>query len=394
MLKEIKFETKITFSDIPRQWISKFELYYPDLPGFPIIYVHFIKDGVRVYGYPASLNVTSMNGQTCDVEFLFQSNENLDNNQQLKDKVTSELKERIGLSQKISIADIISSCKGNQEYEKFFKELWKYVKILTGEYIPFGRFFEETYSIVRFVSAWNPKTGRQSEMRMLYNFLSQFGEKIPITNDWSFQEFYLLPTYEELKNETLDDFAEFKKLFLIMKIVWNEYFTKSNTLKGTTIMSMEKAWPMNKDVFIKKVSQKMFDDGKISKDEQNMLEKLVDMFNRHPRRTTFFIWSIMTIKSHDYTLWDKDYFTKFYTKVAKGTGISPKVTACFLQQGFGKDEFIPVDTWVKSFQNEALGIKRIDEFFKNFDKMGKLERIIWIASQANKTNMRHLFDTL
>ena len=103
MLKEIKFETKITFSDIPRQWISKFELYYPDLPGFPIIYVHFIKDGVKVYGYPASLNVTSMNGQTCDVEFLFQSNENLDNNQQLKDKVISELKERIGLSQKISI---------------------------------------------------------------------------------------------------------------------------------------------------------------------------------------------------------------------------------------------------------------------------------------------------
>ncbi|KHO50450.1 MAG: hypothetical protein QT05_C0051G0037 [archaeon GW2011_AR13] len=40
MLGPLRYETKI--KDVPLQWMFRFELYYPDLPQFPITYVHKI----------------------------------------------------------------------------------------------------------------------------------------------------------------------------------------------------------------------------------------------------------------------------------------------------------------------------------------------------------------
>ena len=69
------------------------------------------------------------------------------------------------------------------------------------------------------------------------------------------------------------------------------------------------------------------------------LEKLVDSFNRHSYRASFFLWSIFTIFDHEYESWDKGLFIDFYKR--NGKGISPKVVGCFLQQGFSKEEIIP-----------------------------------------------------
>ena len=44
----LKHETIIEICDLPLQWIPKIELYYPDLPQFPIMYVHFLINDERI----------------------------------------------------------------------------------------------------------------------------------------------------------------------------------------------------------------------------------------------------------------------------------------------------------------------------------------------------------
>ena len=395
MLERLDFETTIHLEDIPIQWVSKIELYYPDLPGFPIVYVNLnSEDGKRIYGFAASISYRFVDEKYCNADLLFVSNVDLDSAYTIKNAVVSELKERFGINRKFCKKEVIEACKGNPQYEEFFTALWEHVSKVIGDSVPYGRFYEEIYSIVRFVSAWQPKTGRQSEMRMLYNFLSYFGEKIVVSGKWKFVEFYLLPSYDDLLKKDFVEFPRFYTLFTAMEKVWKEYFTMSIDLNDIEIKFMKKAWPQNKDEFISEVSRPLLDKKVINSDEQFSIEGLVDAFNRHPWRAAFFVWSIMTIWSKDYRKWEKKNFTNLVLSKKTGVGISEKVVGCFLQQGFGKEEIIPVDTWVQSFYEGALGIEDKAAFFNDFDKMGKLERLIWLSSQGRKTNIGGFYDIL
>lgn len=102
----------------------------------------------------------------------------------------------------------------------------------------------------------------------------------------------------------------------------------------------------------------------------------------------------MNIENKDYRTWSKNFFNTFYNKGSKFKGYSEKVIACFLQQGFENEEIIPIDTWIKTFYEYPLGISNMSDFFDSFDMLGKLERVIWLASPSNKTNMKNFFDML
>lgn len=393
-LEPIQYESKIKFENIPLQWISRFETFYPDLPQYPITYINLKEGEKRVYGFIVSFSFNVKSEKTCDVEVLITTNKNLDKDEELKKIVAKEVAGRIGLSDKIDLNEILKCCNGNKEYESFFKELWKYISQIFGEEIPYGKFYEEIYSMVRFVSAWQPKTGRQSEMRMLYNFMSIFGEKVEIKGKWNFLEFFLLPTYADVKNKDFDLFPQFKILHESMEKIWKLYFKQKYDLEDMTVHFMKSSWPQDKDTFIKKITYPLYKNKKISADEKQAIDRLVDAFNRHSWRAAFFIWSIMSIQDKDYYNWNKDFFVKFYLEKHLGVGISPKVIACFLQQGFKNEEVIPVDTWIDAFYNLALGIETKEEFFNAFSKMGKLERAIWLSSQAKKTNIKTFFDLM
>ena len=60
-----------------------------------------------------------------------------------------------------------------------------------------------------------------------------------------------------------------------------------------------------------------------------------------------------------------------------------------MQQGFANEEIIPIDTWIETFYQFPLGINSRSDFYDDFNMLGKLERVIWLASQSNKTNMRN-----
>jgi len=390
MLEPIKYETNIEIKDIPLQWIPRFELYYPDLPQFPITYIHFNYKGEKIYGFVSAVSF-DINGKNCNIKVLFLSNKRIDN--KLKPIVKKEIEERFGSADKVGLKDIKACCNGNKDYENFFSELWKYISKTYGEYIPYGKFYEEIYSMVRFVSAWQPKTGRQSEMRMLYNFLSIFGQPIKVEGKWDYLEFFLIPTYEEVKNKKFSEFSNFGSLYESMEKIWKHYFTKTEELEDMNIHFMEKSWPISKEKFMTNITYPLLKKKIITLEDKHNIDRLVDAFNRHGWRAAFFIWSVMSIQDKDYNKWDKDFFIKFYS-TKTGVGISPKVIACFLQQGFKNEEVIPIDIWVESFYQLALGINTKEEFFKSFSKMGKLERAIWLSSQANKTNIKTFFDLM
>lgn len=397
-MEKIKFKSVITIEGLPIKWLPRLEFFYPDLPGFPIMYVHTKTDNVRIYGFPVAIDsVNYTDDLTCSVNMLFLSNKDLEANLATKEIVKKELNHRIGLSDPITKEDIIESCKEDR-FKPFLSDLWDIASNLYGHKLPYGKFYEEIYSIVRFVSAFQPKTGRQSEMRMLYNFLSIFGESIEISSStlsqWSFLEFYILPTYEDYIKDNIEEFTQFEKLNAAIQKLWEIEFNQVVTIGDDNFKSLRRAWPKNKDEFMNEKTIPLVNSGALTTEDRHQIDRLVDAFNRHPWRANFFMWSLCTARENNYQDWDKDFFIKFYTNACNIKGCSEKVVACFLQQGFLKQEVIPLDIWINTFYEYALGIPTKECFFELFDNLGKIERLIWLTSQANKTNMRDYMELL
>ncbi len=388
---KLQYQGNITISNLPIQWIPKIEIYYPDLPQFPIMYIHTYHQNKRLIVCPVSVNF-EIHNKICTAIFSVLSN--LEITHEIYETIKKEIEDRIGYSKQISKETIISCCNGNSEYEHLMSDLWTYIEMSFSSTIPFGRFYEEIYSIVRFVSAWQPKTGRQSEMRMLYNFMSAFGEEVEFPDQWNHLEYYVIPNYEDAINISYSDFPKFEKLYIAMQKVYLNSFTNEFTIENVTFKVMPKAWKQNKDDFINNVSQPLYLKGIITIEDKFYIEMLVDAFNRHAWRAAYFISSYMNITNTDYRNWSKSFFKTLYDNGNKLKGYSEKVMACFLQQGFGKEEIIPVDTWIETFYRFPLGIADRAIFYNSFSGLGKMERVIWLASQSNKTNMKNFFDIL
>ena len=248
-------EIEIIVNHIPLPWIPKIELYYPDLPQFPMIYINTYVNKQRIIACPVAVSY-QIKDDSCNAIFTVLTN--VESNELNNEIIKSELSERIGYSKRISKTDVIDCCNGNNQYMSLFTELWNYIQASYGEYIPYGKFYEEIYSIVRFVAAWQPKTGRQSEMRMLYNFMSAFGEKVEMPKKWSHLEFYAIPNLHDISNNYFSDFPKFSTLESAMRKLYDQYFLKTVTINGIDFKVMERAWKQNKDSFITDVTEPIF----------------------------------------------------------------------------------------------------------------------------------------
>ena len=66
---EAKQIVQIKVSGIPVQWIPKIEIYYPDLPQFPIMYIHTqLNNQERLFAFPISVSF-DIKDSYCDAEF-------------------------------------------------------------------------------------------------------------------------------------------------------------------------------------------------------------------------------------------------------------------------------------------------------------------------------------
>lgn len=398
MTESVKYHSFIKISRFPIAWIPLIQLFDPYLPQFPIFYIHKIIKGNRIYGFPVFFDVLNMRRENCDLRFFFLSNKNIDRSSDIKKNIGIELAERIGLINKITLRDLISSCKGDKNLERMISELWnKNIKKAYGNCLPFGRLYEELFSIIRFTAAFNPSSGRKSEMQMVYDFISNYGERISVNPPWGHLEFFLLPTYENLLDGKLDEFPRFKKLYAVMMKFFKNFYTEELELGKIKIKLLPSGTFLttsNGDQFRAK-TENLRENGKITSQEKQIMDFLLDAFNRYPPRVRIFITFICNIsQKNDYRHWGKDALKKLYFGDYKGKGMSPKVLSCFLQQGFGNPEFVPIDNWIEAFYRLVFNIGSKEEFLNKFSKIGRLERLFWILSQARKTNSQLVFDQL
>lgn len=125
ILFKLNHETIITICNLPLQWIPKIELYYPDLPQFPIMYVHFLLNDKRIIACPVSVSYKIHNNY-CDADFIVLINETPTT--ELIQSLTNEISNRIGFSNQITQQTVIDCCKGNKAYIGIFTDLWKYIE--------------------------------------------------------------------------------------------------------------------------------------------------------------------------------------------------------------------------------------------------------------------------
>ena len=83
MLEPIKFETEIKIEKFPLEWVPKIELYYPDLPQYPITYINILHKSRRVYGFISSISC-EIQADSCLLKCIFLSNFNIDKDDELK----------------------------------------------------------------------------------------------------------------------------------------------------------------------------------------------------------------------------------------------------------------------------------------------------------------------
>jgi hypothetical protein len=126
-----------------------------------------------------------------------------------------------------------------------------------------------------------------------------------------------------------------------------------------------------------------------------------------PSRLYGYIWNIMTAVTVDYrkVFVSRDDFREFYREHRLEKGSSAKVIACFLQQAFGM-EALPIDTWVKTFIYFPLGMRpkdigkteprksEINKLYSSYNRLDKLEKLVWFSSMGNKTNKSEFLDIL
>ena len=425
---ELNFKHKIIIEDVPLQWMTRLELFTPDLEQFPLMYIHKLinkedyltvignynpLNKQRIFGFVLSANWSEIKqNKLCDVEISFLCNIpqnfciNYDN------LIKNEISNRIGFADKVSRDDLAIICENSPQVLSLLQKIWDdKINVVYGDYIPHGRLFEEVYGIVRFSASGNaPKLGKISEFRMLYWYMKDIGEKVTFgqnLNQFNFLEFYLLPTYEELLNTNFVFFDNFNEYFTATNSFWNsEYIStfqiNTNTFNfAPTNTKTNKYLPISANDFESKFPNIL------TPNEYDKISNLRQIFNRMPGRLYGYIWNIMTPTTVDFynAFAQRDLFKEFYRDYSSKKGLSTKVIACFLQQAFGLEAF-PIDTWVKTFIYYPLGMNTLDNgkgevsrdtqnnLYSNFNRLDKLEKLIWASSMGNKTNKTEFVDIL
>ena len=420
---ELNHKHEILIEDLPLQWLTRIELFTPDLEQFPLMYVHTLADRVdaneavglynpegkqRIFGFVISANWTSVkpNGLH-DVELTFLCNIEQGYSIVYDALIKAEVEHRVGAANKVSFADLSEICRSAPEVLSVLQSLWRdRIDVVYGDYLPHGRLFEEMYGIVRFSASGNaPKLGKTSEYRMLYWYLKELGEPVAFAGNaeqYDFFEFWLLPTYEEHVVENHIFFRNFLAFYKSTKKLWEKEYDGVFTVGGNNFRFAKKRASLpSKLTNFEKRYKKAF-----PSDFDN-LNKLCQIFNRMPGRLYGYIWNIMTPVTSDYydVFGLRDNFKEFYRDYGGKKGSSSKVIACFLQQSFGLEAF-PIDTWVKTFICFVLGFSVKDsgsgnlpkhfqnDLYDRFHYLDKLEKLVWACSMANKTNKSEFTDVL
>ena len=178
----LDFIHSITINNLPLQWMTRIELFSPDLEQFPLMYIHKLanqqdveiignynlNNKQRIFGFvlTTAWNMPNTHNGLCDVEINFICNIPQNHHSIYDNLIKEEIEHRIGIADKVSREDLPIITNNSPKSLALLQKIWDdKISAVYGDYIPHGRIFDEVYGIIRFSASGNaPKLGKISEI--------------------------------------------------------------------------------------------------------------------------------------------------------------------------------------------------------------------------------------
>jgi len=399
--ESLAYRFNFTVEDLPSRWLPLIHLYDPDLPLFPIFYFHAISQDFingnrpsetqRIYGYVEKINF--LGGDMADISIVSNKNLELELNANYRGLAISEVRERIGLNNPVTRADVANGFREPFIYaNNVLTELWeRVISRAYGNRLPFGKLWDEVFGLARFVASYR-SGGRKGELIQTHYFIKKFGERIQSAGEIPQLDYYLVPTYNELSDpdNPLTIFPNFRDLVDIARR-FQENYCQDLQVGDLTFPRFINPFPgqLNKNGILN-----ILNSIHIPLNLRPLATEVFNAFNKGPQRTVIFFLTLNNIRTGS-LLPDQisnEQLGSLYEELG-GSYQSAKVIHIYLQQCHGNESAMPFDIWMETIFMWPLKIYSIEGIdselsfiFRNSNNLGKVERLLWVAAQARKVH--------
>lgn len=396
----------IRITEYPLEWLTFLYLYDADIPLFPLQYFHVISPDLpkdhrpeycdRAFGYIERTNF-STNG--LDVVIVCNKDLNDPRNATYRIAVIDEIRGRLGVSNPVTYADVTAPFQPyTHPANLVLRQMWQRVVTgVLGNALPFGRIFDHVFGLGRCVASFYSPGGRKAEWIETHYYCCQFGEKIQTAPNFLKVDFYLLPTYQELINQTscLQVFPKYQSLLAAANDFHQSYCTVNPILGGLQFSKFTNPFSgtLNTQKIIRAINQ-------LNQPSIDPLTQCFNAFDKGPLRTVMFLQMLndLVSKRLNPAQLTSNQFGIIYDRL-KGFYQTPKVISFYAQQCFGNTSAIPFDTWIKTFMKWPMAIYptrrvKVQIILANSTNLGKVERLLWVTAQARKIHSSLCNDAL
>ncbi len=410
--ESLAYRYSFNIPNFPERWLPLIHFYDPDLPLFPIYYFHVLPEGLsenhrprdseRAFGYIERMNISENNA----AEVTIISNKDLSNrdNDRYLTPVTNEVKERFGVRDPVTADNIQNVFSAPLDRSnRVLSEIWeRVVSNAYGNLLPFGRLWDGTLGMARFVASWYSQSGRKGELIQTHYFASRFGVRIQSSGQVPQLDFFLLPTIKELTNSNnpLVSFPEYSKLVRIAREFQQNYCSTIN-IDGITLSKFRNPF---RGKFNTSGIMSILRDACIPQDCRELAIECFNAFGKGPQRTIIFLMLLDDLRQNRLnpsTLTSPQCGSIYDGLRGASTYQSPKAIQIYAQQSFGNPSAMPIDTWIATFLKWPLNVWPIERIPNKYNfvfslarNLGKVERLLWVTAQARKVHSSACNDAL
>jgi hypothetical protein len=398
----LSYQHSLVINDVPDRWLPLIHVYDPDLPLFPIYYFHAVRADLthnerplaadRVFGYVERVIPRDQAG--IEVRVVVNKNLSIPTNTTFLALVENEVRSRFGVTDPVRLNDVTNAFQPPLEHANpVLRELWhRVVADAYGNLLPFGRTWDEVFGLARFVASWNSQSGRKGELIQTHYFASRFGVRVGAAAGIPQVDYFLLPTLAEILDRTnpLSDFPVFRQLLSVAECIATHYGVARN-VGGIQLTGFRKP---RGGAFNTEQLLEIINGASVPHGLRDAAIECFNAFGKGPPRTILFLLMLHDLRAG---LLRPDALTSTqFGSIYDGLGKSyqsPKVIAIYAQQCFGNRDGIPVDTWIETFMKWPLKVfpqgsskTPFTEIMTHGNGLGKVERLLWVASQARKVH--------
>jgi len=401
-LETLAYQHTIVLLEVPHRWLPLIHLYDPDLPLFPIYYFHVIRPNMpvgdrplaadRIFGYVE--RIIPLDSDGIEVRVITTKDLTLEVNSDFRLALEGEVRARFGVTDPVRLGDVTNAFQPPLNYaNEVLREMWhRVVANAYGNLLPFGRTWDEVFGLARFVASWNSQSGRKGELIQTHYFASRFGVRVGAAAAIPQMDYFLLPTLAEILDQgnPLAEFPNFRNLLRVAELI-GQHYGEERRVGNIRLTAFRK--PL-RGSFNTEQLLAIINGANIPHNLRDTAIECFNAFGKGPPRTILFLLMLNDLRRgflRPEALTSAEVGS-IYDGLAKSYQ-SPKVIAIYAQQCFGNREAMPIDTWIETFMKWPLAVfsqeptrTPMTDIFTHAAGLGKVERLLWVTSQARKVH--------